>query len=223
MRSFRPVAVALTLLLLAKTVAAAQEGDGELRGSVLSATTGETVAGAWIGPENEAWGTFSWNDGHFFLPEVPSGPQSYEVKALGYQPRMVTLDPAGDLEVELTPDTELQEGLATIMDQLERRRNRGGDLRVFDREALAFNAYFSVGDFLLHHGVDHVRSLCLDEHPEAYGILEREGHQFYLVETFGGMVRLYTEDFVEQAAKDRLVLQTEPYICSGPVGKQPTT
>jgi hypothetical protein len=222
MRAPKPFSVTLALLLVTKAGGLAQESEAELRGNVVSATTGEVVAGAWIALENQYWGTFSWNDGHFFLPEVPSRPMSYEVSALGYEPFLATLDPtASDLTVELTPDPEMQEGLAFIMDQLRRRRNGGGDLRVFDRQALAFNGYFTLGDFLLHHGVERVRGICLNERPETFGILEHEGDEFYLVETFGAMVRLYTEDFFEQAAGDRLVLQREPFICSGPVGRQP--
>ena len=223
MRALKPATVAFALLVLTRTVGVAQEGESELRGSVVSATTGAVVAGAWVGLENEDWGTFSWNDGHFSLPEVPAGSRTYEVKALGFQPLLVTLDPAAESTVELMPDPEMQEGLAFVMDQLERRRNRGGNVRVFDREALAFNAYFSLGDFLAHHGVRSVRSICLDEHPEARGILDLESNQFYLVEPFGRMVRLYTEDFIAQAAKDRLVLQREPGVCSGPVGRQPAS
>lgn len=224
MRAPKPFPVALVLLLCVRAVGFAQESEAELRGTVVSAATGEVVAGAWIALENRYWGTFSWNDGHFFLPEVPTRPMSYEVKALGYEPRVATLDPTGsDLTVELTPDPQMQEGLAFIMDQLRRRRNNGGDLRVFDREALAFNGYFSVGDFLQQHGVERVRGICLDERPETFGILEHEGDEFYLVETFGPMIRLYTEEFIGQAARDRLVLQREPFICSGPVGRQPTT
>lgn len=224
MRTLRPLPATLALLLIATGAGFAQESEAELRGSVVSATTGEVVAGAWIALEDQYWGTFSWNDGHFFLPEVPSRPMTYEVSALGYEPLVATLDPTGsEPTVELTPDPEMQEGLAFIMNQLRRRRNDGGDQRVFDREALAFNGYFTLGDFLLHHGLERVRSICLNERPEAYGILEHEGDEFYLVETFGTMVRLYTEDFFERAARDRLVLQREPFICSGPVGRQPST
>lgn len=218
----RPTSVfpsTLALLLLGSTAVLGQEADDpELRGTVVSDATGEVVGGAWIALEGEQWGTFSWNDGHFFLPEIPGRPMVYEVKALGYEPELLTLDPAeADLTVELTPDSEMQEGLAALLDQLQRRRNRGGDLRVFDREALSFNGSFSLGDFLADHGVRGVRQICLNERPEPLGVLEREGHQFYMVETFGRILRLYTEDFIARAAKERLELQREPRICSGPV------
>jgi hypothetical protein len=208
----------MVLLAGAAPLFAQEGGESELRGSVVSASTGEVVAGAWVALEDQEWGTFSWNDGHFSLPEIPSGPNAYEVKALGFESEVVTLDPAdGDLVVRLVADPEMQERLSSLMGQLERRRGRGGDLRVFDREALSFNAYFSLRDFLAQHGVRPVRRACLNERPEAIGILDREGHQFYLVETFGDMVRLYTEDFIQRAAGERLELQREPSICSGPV------
>lgn len=215
---------ALALILAAGTVGFAQADDQpELRGRVVSATTGDVIAGAWIGLEGEAWGTYSWNDGHFLLPEIPERPMSYEIRAIGYDPLMVTLDPTQDMELTVTlrPDVRMQDGLAFVMDQLRRRRNDGGDLRVFDREALAFSGYYSLGDFLTQHGVERVSRICLNERPDTFGVLDREGHEFYLVETFGTVIRLYTEEFIEQAARERLVLQREPRICSGPVGRQP--
>lgn len=219
MKAARVVPTALLLLLVGGASVRAQEGpELALRGMVVSAEGQEVVAGAWVALEGQQWGTFSWNDGHFFLPEVPSGPRAFEVTALGYEPAVVMLDPAtADLTVELTPDAEMQLGLASLMDQLQRRRNRGGDLRVFDREALAFNGSFALGDYLADRGVRGVRLVCLDERPATLGILEREGHQFYLVETFGRMLRVYTEDFIERAARERLQLQREPTFCSGPV------
>lgn len=219
MRALRIVPAALTLLLVGSTALVGQEGeDPELRGTVVSSATGDVVAGAWIALEGEDWGTFSWNDGHFYLPEIPARPMSYEVKALGFESELMTLDPADpDLVVELTPAADMQEGLASLMEQLERRRNRGGDLRAFDREALSFNGSFTLGDFLVQHGVRGVRQVCLNERPEAIGILDREGHQFYLAEKTGRILRLYTEDFIERAARERLELQREPGVCSGPV------
>ena len=219
MSTRRVLPVALTLVLAGTAPLLGQEdGDRELRGTVVSLATEEVIAGAWIALEGEQWGTFSWNDGHFFLPEIPAGPMAYEVRALGYEPQVLTLDPsASGLIVELTPDPEMQAGLASINGQLERRRNRGGDLRVFDREALAFNGAFALGDFLRQHGVRGVRQVCLNERPEARGVLEREGHEFFLAETFGSLLRLYTEDFIARAAREGLQLQREPSLCSGPV------
>lgn len=219
MRILRVFPSALALLLAGSTALTGQEGvDPELRGTVVSVATGEVVAGAWIALEGEGWGTFSWNDGHFFLPEIPAAPMTYEVRALGYEPAVMTLDPATtDLIVELTPDREMQAGLESLFRQLERRRNRGGDLRIFDREALAFNGFFSLGDFLSQHRVRGVRQVCLNERPGTQGILERASTYFYMVETFGGLLRVYTEDFIERAARDGLQLQREPSLCSGPV------
>jgi len=219
MRSLRVAASTLVLLLSLLGSLSAQEGGAtELRGTTVSSETGEVVAGAWIALAGESWGTYSWNDGHFWLPEVPAGARAYEVHALGFADAQLTLDPsAAQVVIELTPDAEMQAGLADLMSQLQRRRNRGGDLRVFDREALAFNGYFELGDFLQQHGVRRVSKVCLDEQPGTVGLLQRESHQFYLAETFGSMLRLYTEDFIEQAARGRWQLQQEPRVCTGPV------
>jgi hypothetical protein len=195
-------------------------GEPELRGTVVSAETGRVIAGAWIALEGEDWGTFSWNDGHFFLPEIPGDAREYDVRALGYEAAVMTLDPSDrELVIELVPEPEVLEGLAYFMDQLQTRRQRGGYLRAFDREALAFQGYFSLAAFLSAQGVEPVRHACLNERPEPIGIVGRSADQFYLVEIVGGNVRLYTEDFVETAARERYQLQREPGICSGPVGR----
>lgn len=219
MKTVRVVLAALAVSALATTGGHAQD-QGELRGSVVSAETGDEVAGAWIALEGYGWGTYSWNDGHFSLPEIPDAPRRYEVDALGYEREVLTLDPSdGELRLELTPEPELLEGVAYFMDQLQRRRNRGGQLRVFDREDLAFNASFTVGEYLRQRGVDRMRRVCVDERPEAIGVLGRASDMFYLAEIVGGFVRLYTEEFVEEAARERYRLHPEPGICRGPVGR----
>jgi hypothetical protein len=217
MNGFRVTAAVLALWVTVAATLQAQD-EPELRGTVVSAETGEKVAGAWIALEGYDWGTYSWNDGHFWLPEIPGGAARYEVSAVGYESDVLTLDPAGsDLVVQLRPVPEVLDGMPFLMEQLEGRRNRGGDLRVFDREALAFHGYFDLRDFLSQHGVRGVRAVCLDERPEAIGILDREGHGFYMAEVVGGYLRLYTDEFIERAARERLELQREPYVCSGPV------
>jgi hypothetical protein len=207
----------LSLALCGASPAAAQEDrEPELRGTVVSTETGEVVAGAWIGLEGEDWGTVSWNDGHFQLPEIPGRPATYDVRALGYESEVLTLDPsAEDQVIELTPDPEMQEGLRLLMDQLERRRHRGGDLRYFDRQDLAFSGAYSFGDLLARHGV-RPRRVCLNEVPEPVGLLVEESHLFFLVESFGPLLRVYTEDFLEAAARERYRLQRLPGVCSAP-------
>lgn len=219
MRSVRVIPAVIALFLAAATAVPAQE-EAELRGTVVSAETGDEVAGAWIALEGYGWGTFSWNDGHFYLPDIPNAPRQYEVEALGYEGEVLTLDPGeGELVLELTPDPELLEGVAFFMDQLQRRRNRGGQLRVFDREDLAFNASFTLGEYLQLRGVDRLGRVCVDERPEPVGVLGRASDMFYMAEIVGGFVRLYTEEFVEEAARERYRLHPEPRICRGPVGR----
>lgn len=222
MRAQRVMIVLLAVSAGTSAVARAQDAtDPELRGTVVSAATGTEVAGAWIALEGYGWGTYSWNDGHFFLPEIPGSPMRYEVNAVGYDREVLTLDPSDrDLLVELTPQPEVLEGLPSFLEQLQRRRNRSGDLRVFDREALAFHNYFDLRDFLAQHRVRGVRRVCVDERPEAIGILERQGHEFYMAEVVGGYLRLYTDAFVERAARERLELRREPRICSGPLSSE---
>ena len=215
MSGMRVTALCVIVSAVAVSTLEAQD-DPELRGTVVSAESGDVVAGAWIALEGHEWGTYSWNDGHFFLPEIPARPARYEVRALGYDRKVVTLDPADtELVVELAPIPEVLDGLPAFMDQIERRRRRGGDLRAFDREALAFHGYFDLRDFLAQHGVRNVRRVCVDERPESIGILDRAGHGFYLAETVGGYLRLYTDRFIERGARERLRLKHDPTLCSG--------
>lgn len=207
----------VTILVLGVTASglvAQEDGDGELRGDVVSAATGDPVAGAWIGLEGWASGTYSWRDGHFRLPEVPKGPARYEVQALGYHPLTVSLDPAADGLIELEPDSALQAGLVFLFDHLENRRNGG---RVFDRQALAFSGAWDLTEFLMIHGARRVRKFCLDERTDP-GMAVAPPEGFYLLELHGSKVRLYTEEFLEQTAREdpetiREIIRLRQPIC----------
>jgi hypothetical protein len=177
----------------------------EMRGNVVSARTGEPVAGAWIALEGRGFGTYSWRDGHFRLPEVPPGPRRYEVEALGYFPSTPTLDPStADLVLALEPDDSLQAGLSRVFDRLDRRR-RGG--RVFDKQTLAFSGAFDLQELLRMRGVRGVGRFCLDER-WVPGLSSAPPQEYYMLEIHGGTARLYTEEFLaEMAAADTETLQ----------------
>lgn len=187
----------LALCAAAAPVMGQRDDDADLRGSVISAGSGEPVAGAWIGLQGWEFGTYSRKDGRFWLPHVPGFPARYQIDALGYLPSIAMFDPpAVDLLIELEPDAALLAGLTFLFDHLERRR-RGG--RVFDQEALAFSGAFDLQEFLAIRGVRGVRRLCVDEEwvPGPFGA---SPGNFYLLEIHGQTARLYTEEFLEQTA-----------------------
>lgn len=189
----------LALVGASSGLVAQEEGDPELRGDVVSATTGEPIGGAWVAMEGYGFGTYSRRDGDFRLPEVPDGPRRFDVQALGYVAETLTLDPtAGEQVIELEPDPEIKPGLDFLLAHLEDRRNAG---RVFDREALAFSGAYNLGEFLEMRGVRRVRRFCLDEET-APGLQTVPPEDFYMVEIHGGTARVYTEGFLERTARE---------------------
>ena len=189
---------ALALSAAAPGLAAQEEDDPELRGDVVSATTGEPIAGTWIALEGYGYGTYSRKDGDFRLPDVPAAPRRFDVQALGYLPVTITLDAtAGDQVIELEPDPEVKPGLDFLLAHLENRRNAG---RVFDREVLAFSGAYDLGELLRMRGVRRVRKFCLDEET-APGLQTARPADLYMVEMHGSTARAYTEGFLERTAR----------------------
>ena len=199
MRSWLPVAVIpLALCAPAPGLAVQEEDDPELRGDVVSAATGEAIAGAWVAMEGYGYGTYSRRDGDFRLPDVPAAPRRFDVQALGYLPVTITLDAtAGEHVIELEPDPEVKPGLDFLLAHLENRRNAG---RMFDREALAFSGAYDLGELLRMRGVRRVRKFCLDEETTP-GLQTVQPGDLYMVELHGSTVRAYTEDFLERTAR----------------------
>jgi hypothetical protein len=206
------LAAALGLAWVASPVSAQ---DGELRGGVVSAETGEPIAGAWIALAGRGYGTYSRKDGSFRLPEVPTEPRRYDVAALGYTATTVALDPeTPDLVLTLEPDESLLPGVELVLAHLEERRNGA---RLFDQQELAFSRAFDLAELLTMRGVRRVRKFCVDERWEP-GAAGMEPGVFYRMEIHGSIARLYTEEFLaEMATKDpetiRRTLRPEQPIC----------
>ena len=200
MRAFLlPVVAATVGLFCGATPALAQRNDAELTGNVVSTTTGQPVAGAWIALRGWEFGTYSRRDGRFRLPGIPGGPRPYDVEALGYLPSSLTLDPrSGDLVIELEPDEGLQAGVAFLFEHLDARR-RGG--RLFDVEALAFSGAFDLSEFMATRGVREIGKFCVDEQWSP-GAFHAPPGNFYRMEIHGGTARLYTEEFLERMAAE---------------------
>lgn len=201
--------VALALAVTAAGVGAQEGALSTFTGHLVSADADQPIGGAWISLEGEDWGTVSWNDGHFELPEVPSGPQRYRVKALGYVPLTASFDPeAGDHRILLAPDPEVKPGLDYLLARLDNRRNGA---RVLDREALAYSGAYDLQELLERRGfaipnsgfVDARQAprACLDERSVPLGyVLSTRPERFYRIE---GMrkLRIYTSAWLENMAR----------------------
>jgi hypothetical protein len=190
---------AVALVVLGASSLVGQERGAELTGSVVSAATGEPIAGAWIALLGWEFGTVSRRDGRFRLPQIPDGPRPYDVEALGYVSQRITLDPnSPDQVIELALDDALQPGLTFLMNHLDDRR-RGG--RFFDREALAFSGAFDLEEMLRTRGVRGIRKYCLDEVWQP-GLASASPEGFYRMEIHGGTARLYSEEFLAETASE---------------------
>lgn len=188
--------------------------DRELLGTVVSAVTGEPVAGAWIALQGWEYGTYSRRDGTFRLPNVPNAPRRYDIAALGYTSTTIQLEPTPGLEVALDPDTTLLPGVQRVLAHLDERRNGA---RLFDQEELAFSRAFSVAELLTMRGVRRVRRFCVDEHWEP-GAVEMAPGTFYRIEIHGSTARIYTEEYLEEMARRdsatiRRLLRPEQPMC----------
>jgi len=191
----------------ASGVAAQVEDDAEVRGVVVSAATGEPIAGAWVTLEDREYGAYSRRDGRFVLTDMPNVTRGYSFAALGYVPATVTLEPGSvDAVVELSPDESLQPGLTLVLDRLEERRNGA---RLFDRDAMAYSGAFNLGEMLGNRGVHRVLKTCLDEY-WAPGLLVESPVGFYRMEIHGATARVYTEEFLaEMATRDEASIRRQ--------------
>ena len=198
-RGLTSTTLVLALCAAGSGVTAQEDDDSELRGEIVSAATGQPIAGGWVAMEGYGYGTYSRRDGDFRLPDVPAAPRRFDVRALGYVDRTIRLDPtSGEQVIELEPDPELQPGLEFLLAHLRNRRNAG---RFFDREALAFSGSYDLGEFLEMRGMRRVRKYCLDEETSP-GLQRVPPGDFYLVEIHGSTARAYTEEFLARTARE---------------------
>ncbi len=200
-----------------------------LVGKVVDAETGAPLLGAWVGPVNQDWGTYSKDDGSFLLPRVYSGAAYYEVSMLGYESLLVELTPGETFQIALSPDPIALEGIRVVADRFKRRRNAFPySVRAIERDQLLANASTDMVDFVrgragvrvvpcpralsyqfecvMRRGRAQAMTVCLDEMPYyggVNGLRDMHPHEFALVEVFarGAHVRLYTPDFMARAGR----------------------
>ncbi len=206
-----------------------------IRGKVVDRRTGTPLVGAWVGLEGEEWGTLSRSDGTFVLKGVPGGRRALTVEQLGYVTSTlpVFVEPREEaVELRIAPDPVLLEGIRIVTDRLERRaRAVAVSTWRFDRAALVSTSYGNVLDFIqsrtpmdfvrcptLYRGMNcavvrgRLRSVqvMLDEMPLPGGLdflALYAPWELNRVEVYAGgaHIRVYTNGFLERAARTRLL------------------
>jgi len=226
------IAVALlTRDALAQETAGPVEFD--LRGTVVDDASGQMLAGAFVSLTGSEWGSLSNDEGQFRIPDVGAGSVSLTVELLGYERLEWTGTVAqGDRPaLRLVPQAILLEGLQVVTDRFQSRRNATAtSVRAFDREDLTRTPQETVLDFVaVRAGLirtscsgGQVSSICflvrgrqatavvyVDEMPVIGGLDYLDAlppHELYMVEVYGQgrHIRVYTNTFMEKAAKTRL-------------------
>ena len=227
------VLVVAALALLARNGSAQTTPERfELFGTVVDASTGQTLRGAWVGLPGTRWGSLTNNEGRFRIPDVDTGRLTLKIEQLGYE----TLEWDGDVErdemlrIELNAQPIVLEGLQVVTNRFRSRRNAvstsvfaydSGDLASSSaRTALEFVRYSAgvtvVGcngrrgsTCLVVRGRTVEPVIYIDEAPMLGGLDYLDSMypwELYMVEIYGGgrHIRAYTPAFMERAAKQRL-------------------
>lgn len=229
------IALAIAALALLARDAIGQEiaEPFDLAGTVVDAENGQSLIGAWVSIVGSDWGSITDDRGRFRLPDVGPGPISLSVEQLGYEALLWEGDvqaATSSLELALTPEPILLEGLQVVTDRFRSRRNAvATSVFAYDQGALTTTAQRTALDFisvrsgaseaycagrrgdrcLLVRGRIVEPVVYIDEAPVLGGLAYLDTfapHELYMVEIYGGgrHIRAYTPYFMERAAKSRL-------------------
>lgn len=200
---------------------------------VVTDQAGVPLVGAWVALKGDKWGSLTDEKGRFVIPKVDPGAQTLVVEQLGYDTLTWngTVQPDTPVALKMTAKPILLEGLHVVADRFaSRRRATAATVRAYDRADLATSPQNSVLDFLTARaGVPRVGcggfawsstcflvrgraiqpSIWLDETPLIGGmdfLTAMSPYELYMVEVIGNgrQIRLYTNRFMERAAKDGL-------------------
>lgn len=227
------VATALLAMgVLAQTGRAQEPTEFDLVGTVVG-ESGEALVGAFVSFAGADWGSLTDEEGSFRIPDVLPGRVELEVQQLGYATRSWTgeIGPdSGPLVLRMEPRAVMLEGLTVVTDRFRNRRNATAtSSRAYDRTTLVTSPYESAAQFVTAraglsttpcHGPHTsvcVRSrgrvvapvIYVDEAPVFAGMEYLESLQpqeLHMVEVYAGgrHIRVYTEHFMERAARTRL-------------------
>jgi hypothetical protein len=171
------------------------------------------------------------SEGLFRLTGLEPGLYAVTAKQLGYaeaREDVVVGGGADSVRFALAPDPFVLEGLTVEVDRFKRRRNAlPFRVNMLDREALSGSAARDARQLLKDRaGIEpcgnsdpncaRVRGqpmrvrLFIDERPSTAGMVELESFEpedIFMVEIYRGgqMVRVYTHEYMERAAKSRIL------------------
>ncbi len=178
----RHLGIALLLLLLLPSLAAAQ--IGQIEGRIVDADTGEPLAFANVVAEGTNFGSMSLEDGSFSF-HVPAGTYNIIVTFIGYEQQarpgvVVSSEQTITLEIELKPsvalemDTVVVEGEAPVVDVKSssvQKKKDSEDLNAFAvdnvQEAMALEAGITMkgGELFVRGGRSGEVSMMIDGVP----------------------------------------------------------
>lgn len=214
--------------------AEAERATSRLAGTVVDHVSGEPIRHAEVYLPVRNIGFLTTEDGGFDIPDLPLGEHTVQVRRLGYRTASMQVevtDPPHLLQLRMAPEPVVLEGLEIISDRFERRRRATPlSTRVFEVGDLLTSPATTMRDFLAGQAMvpihpcpleslafDCVRvrgqlrspAVYLDEMPLLGGLDALAGwspQEFQLVEIYGRgrHIRVYTQHFLERAARTRL-------------------
>lgn len=223
---------ALAVAAMARSAFAQEGGSFDLGGMVVG-ESGQPLVGAFVSLPGAEWGSLTDEEGRFRIPGMTPGRVELKVEQLGYATREWAghVGPAsGPLVLRMEPRAVMLEGLTVVTDRFRNRRNATATAtRAWDRGELVTSPYESAARFVeARAGVSTTpcrarhTSVCLwsrgrvvapvvyvDEAPVFAGMEYLEAlqpHELHMVEVYAGgrHIRVYTERFMERAARTRL-------------------
>jgi hypothetical protein len=240
-----PACLALLLASAVSLAAQSPEPGLVVAGRVLDVNSGEPVADAVVRLSDVGVVAQTNPEGYFLLRGVPAGTHPWEISRIGYASWNEELEAADDevYTVRLLPRSEVLEGLVVVADRFQLRRlssgmsahvieraevvrSAGGDIPAFLQSRLGA-PLVSCGNQDPEHNCTWVRGrlatihVYLDEQPAPAGVGQLHGldpASVHSIEVFAGgaMVRVYTMDFMERAARKRVVLGPLPFMSGVP-------
>lgn len=206
----------------------------DLVGHVVDAD-GQPLVGAFVALEGSDWGSLTNEEGRFLIPDLYPGRVALSAEQLGYATltwRGDVSDDSGPLMLRMEAQPVVLEGLTVVTDRFRSRRNATAtSVHTFDRSDLVTATQPTVVDFVRSRAGLAAYScpglaqstLCIysrgrvveprvyiDEVPVFGGIDYLQSfrpHELYMIEVYarGRHIRAYTTQFMERAAKQRLM------------------
>jgi Outer membrane receptor proteins, mostly Fe transport len=116
----------ITLLLFGTTFLSAQQGSGQIKGTITDATSGETMIGANVTLKGTSLGSPSDAYGKYIINAIPSGSYTMKVSYIGYRTKETTVEVGGGstLEMNFSLLSEAVEGEEVIVTAQARGQNQ---------------------------------------------------------------------------------------------------